>query len=205
MNSIDEFGIDYAAEQLRRSRHPLRKSIKFFYLRNILRDVIGKTIDFGCGAGQLLACLPAGSVGLEVNPHLVGALRKAGLNAQRYDPADDFLFQGFSYGQYKTFVMAHVLEHFDDADKVLQKILRSCFRLGVERVIIVVPGAKGFQSDKTHKTLVNRRYLIEHELLKCEGYTVNEANYFPVDIELVGDYFVFHEFKLVYDRMDVPS
>ncbi|MEO8407474.1 MAG: hypothetical protein ABI476_03505, partial [Oxalobacteraceae bacterium] len=79
--------------QLRRSRHPLRKSIKFFYLKNILRDVVGKTIDFGCGAGQLLTGLPAGSVGLEVNPHLVDALRKAGLNAQRYDPEDDFYFK----------------------------------------------------------------------------------------------------------------
>ncbi|MEO8407473.1 MAG: hypothetical protein ABI476_03500 [Oxalobacteraceae bacterium] len=99
--------------------------------------------------------------------------------------------------------MAHVLEHFDDADKVLQKILRSCHRLGIERAIIVIPGAKGFQSDKTHKTFVNRRYLTEHALLTCEGYAISEASYFPVDIESVGDYFIFHEFKLIYDRICV--
>lgn len=205
MNSVNEFGVDYATEQLRRSRHPLRKSIKFFYLKNILRDVIDETIDFGCGAGQLLACLPAGSVGLEVNSHLVDALRKTGLNAQRYDPEDDFLFQDFIYGHYKTFVMAHVLEHFEDADKVLQKILRSCSRIGIERAIIVVPGFKGFQSDKTHKTFVNRRYLTEHGLLNCEGYAIRDASYFPIDIESVGDYFIFHEFKLVYDRVSIQS
>ena len=41
MKGTEQFDKDYAAEQLRRSRHPLRKIIKRFYLDNILRDVRG--------------------------------------------------------------------------------------------------------------------------------------------------------------------
>ena len=73
VSEISEFGSAYANEQLRRSRHPLRRLIKKFYLDRVLRELRGPTIDFGCGAGQLLARLPADSVGLEVNPHLVQA------------------------------------------------------------------------------------------------------------------------------------
>ena len=71
VSEILEFGSAYAVEQLRRSRHPLRRLIKKFYLDRVLRELRGPTIDFGCGAGQLLARLPADSVGLEVNPPLV--------------------------------------------------------------------------------------------------------------------------------------
>jgi SAM-dependent methyltransferase len=200
MSHSDDFGVIYATEQLRRSHHPLRKIIKSFYLENILRDIKGKTIDFGCGAGQLLARLPAGSVGLEVNPHLVAALRKCGLNSQRYDDGDDFSFLDFPCGYYKTLVMAHVLEHFHDADKVLRKILNSCSRIGIERAIIVVPGAKGYSSDQTHQTFVNANYLKEHGLLNCEGYAAMEISYFPVNHESIGKYFPFHELKLIYEK-----
>ena len=53
-SEIPEFGSAYAAEQLRRSRHPLRRLIKKFYLDRVLGEVGDRpTIDFGCGAGQL--------------------------------------------------------------------------------------------------------------------------------------------------------
>jgi SAM-dependent methyltransferase len=200
MNSVNEFGVVYAAEQLRRSRAPLRKFVKSFYLQNILCDVKGKTIDFGCGAGQLLARLPAGSVGLEVNSHLVTKLRRAGLNAQLYDVNDNFSFHEFLPGHYQTFVMAHVLEHFDHADNKLRKILHSCYRIGIEHIVIIVPGAEGFRSDPTHRTFVNKHYLIENQLLICEGYALREATYFPMNFESIGNHFVFHELKLIYDR-----
>ncbi|MGH9809968.1 MAG: hypothetical protein ACRD9W_22420, partial [Terriglobia bacterium] len=107
MQEAEEFDQAYAAEQLRRSRHPLRKIIKRFYLENILRDVQGATIDFGCGAGQLLARLPFGSLGLEVNPHLVAALREAGLNVRQYEPAVDRLsLHEIPVGYYRTLVLA---------------------------------------------------------------------------------------------------
>jgi SAM-dependent methyltransferase len=199
---ISGFDIDYASEQLRRSRHPLRRLVKGFYVRNILRHVAGPSIDFGCGAGQLLACLPAGSIGLEINPFLVESLRSKGLNVAHYDAdSDRFLLAGLSENRYSTFIMAHVLEHFADAAPILRTLLRSCRRLAVQRFILVLPGWKGYLSDATHKTFVDRRYLEREGLLACEGYILNRARYFPIDHEAVGRYFVFHELIAVFDRM----
>jgi len=195
------FNRDYATEQLRRSRHPLRRLIKGFYVRNVLRDVTGASIDFGCGAGQLLACLPAGSIGLDINPFLVESLRMKGLNVIHYDAElDRFLLAALSENRYSTFIMAHVLEHFADAAVILRTLLSSCRRLAVQRFILVLPGWKGYRSDDTHRTFVDRRYLQREGLLSCEGYALTHIRYFPIDHEAVGRYFVFHELIVVYDR-----
>jgi len=196
------YGQEYAARQLRRRRNPIRRAIKYFYLQNMLREVRGRTVDLGFGAGQLLERLPEGSLGLEVNPHLVEEARKAGLNAALYDTTtEEPLIGALPANAYSTLVMAHVLEHFPDADAMVRQILRSCRTLGIGRVIFVVPGAKGFRFDSTHRTFVNLRYLETHGLLSCEGYAVTTRRYFPGDQEWIGRYYTFHEFMFVYDRV----
>jgi hypothetical protein len=193
---------EYAARQLRRRRNPLRRAIKHFYLKNLLREVRGRTIDLGFGAGQLLERLPEGSLGLEVNPHLVEEARRAGLNAALYDTSrPEPLIDAVAADTYSTLVLAHVLEHFADADVMLRKILRSAGALNIGRVIFVVPGAKGFAFDSTHRTFVNMRYLEAHGLLACEGYRLTTRRYFPGDTEWIGRYYTFHEFMFVYDRV----
>lgn len=194
-----EFNLAYAEEQLRRSRHPLRRLIKNFYMDNIMRDIKGRTIDLGCGAGQLLARLPGGSLGLEVNPFLVEALKRKGLNVAHYDPAvDDFTLRDLKNNYFSTMVMAHVLEHFADSASVLRKLFRSCARLGIERLVFVVPGAKGFKSDKTHKTFIDRSFLERQRLIDCEGYAMIKSLYFPVNMEWMGRFLTYQEFKFVY-------
>lgn len=200
-DTAQEFDRAYAAEQLRRSRHPLRRLIKKLYLDRVLREMSGPTIDFGCGAGQMLARLPAGSVGLEVNPHLVEALRGNGIDARLYDgDADDFSLSTLEAGRYRSFVVAHVLEHFDDAAAVMRKLWRACARLGVTTLVAVVPGAKGYASDSTHKTFITRAWLRDNDLERCEGYALVGASYFPLDVRAAGDWFAFHELHLVYRR-----
>jgi SAM-dependent methyltransferase len=199
-----EFSADYAREQLRRSHHPLRRVVKNLYLRNILRHVTGPSIDFGCGAGQLLARLPPGSIGLEINSFLVESLRKKGLNVVPYDPqSDGFSLAGLAESCYSTLIMAHVLEHFADASFVLRRLLSSCRRLGVQRVVLTLPGWKGYLSDPTHKTFIDRRYLEREALISREGYALEHASYFPIDHEAVGRYFVFHELIAVFERTAV--
>lgn len=201
---MSQFAYDssYAERQLRRSRHPIRRFVKRFYLSNVLKDVHGPAIDFGCGAGQLLERLPVGSIGFEVNPDLVEALRDRGLDANQYDTATDQLcFSDVPEGRFTTFIMSHVLEHFDEAADGLRRILQSCERLGIKRVIVVVPGEKGYAFDATHKTFVNRAYLKENQLLHGAGYSVTSFSHFPVNWESVGNIFVFHELKIIYDRI----
>jgi len=201
MTDSSEFDAVYAAEQLRRSRHPLRRSIKRFYLDNVLQDVQGPTIDLGCGAGQLLARLPVGSLGVEVNPVLVEHLRSAGMNVLGYDAANDgFALTGFREDYYKTLVISHVLEHFEDTASVIRALWRSCARLGIEKIVAIVPGAKGYASDATHKTFVDVSFIEAQGLRRVEGFELVKWRYFPINRAVVGDYFTFHELKLVYSR-----
>lgn len=197
-----EFTRDYATEQLRRSRNPFRRLIKSLYIRNILQEVIGPSIDFACGAGQLLARLPLGSVGIEVNPYLIRELEDMGLNVIHYNPEDDqFLLLDLPERQYTTFIMAHVLEHFTNPAQILQTLLRSCKRIGIQRVILILPGWKGYQTDHTHKTFVNSHYLQTQGLLCSEDYQLRTLRYFPGNKESFGRYFVFHELIVVLDRV----
>lgn len=198
-----EFDRRYAAEQLRRSRHPLRRFIKGFYLRHILRNVLpGPCIDFGCGAGQLLKRLPLGSVGLEVNPHLIESLQSEGLTVhQARAELQDFELVNFAAGGFRTLVIAHVLEHLSEPAAAFGILLAACQRIGVERVIVIVPGAKGYASDHTHKTFIDSSYLKTYMTLNGENFVLSSLSYFPGPWEWVGRYFIFHEMMMVFDRV----
>lgn len=203
---VGEFDRQYAIEQIRRSRHPLRRLIKGFYLRNILRDVSGPTIDFGCGAGQLLAHLSLGSVGLEVNRSLIDNLRSVGLTVfQASATLQDFELLDFDTNKFRTLVIAHVLEHLPDPAQALQVLLTACQRLDIDRVVVVVPSAKGYASDRTHKTFIDQNYLTKKIPLQTGGFAQSSIRYFPGPWAWVGRYFVYHEMKVIYDRVTESS
>ncbi|OYV00267.1 MAG: hypothetical protein CFE45_09785 [Burkholderiales bacterium PBB5] len=196
------FDAGYADEQLRRSRHPLRRLVKGFYLRSVLAHVNGPTIDYGCGAGQLLALLPPGSVGLELNPHLVAAHRRAGLDVRQWQANDEgFDLPGLSPGQFKCLVISHVLEHLPDPTAALQRLLRACARLGVQRLIAVVPGAKGYASDATHRTFIDARYVATQAWHQLGAYRLSASRFFPLPWEGGGELYIYNEMQLVFDRV----
>ena len=199
-----EFDKRYADEQLRRSRKPLRRLIKGFYLRSYLREVRGPTIDFGCGTGQLLALLPAGSTGLEINPHLIAAIAARGLDVRR-SKGDlfDFDLVGFDAGRYRTLIIAHVLEHLTEPAEALTRLLTACRRIGIERVVVVVPTEKGFASDRTHKVFIDERYVQTRTAPTIAGFRRVKLAYFPGP-KWIGRVYPFHELRLVYDRAAGP-
>ncbi len=201
MSTHSDFGADYAAEQLARQRSPLRRLIKARYVQRVLRHVQGPTIDVGCGAGQILEKLPAGSVGLEVNPYLIASLRERGLNVRQIDATGDRInLAGIVSGQYRTLVLSHVLEHFVHAEAVLQRLLQDCAILGLDTVIVVVPGLAGYQSDATHRTFVHPDWLSQHDLQRQGQFALAEQDWFPVNAAWPGRYFAYHELHLVYRR-----
>lgn len=199
-DNVEIFDRIYAMEQIDRSRSPLRKFIKSFYIKDILRHVKGPTIDFGCGAGQLLQKLPAGSVGLEVNPSLINYLKNNGLNVEKYDPSlDKFNLLQLVGGKYKTFVISHVLEHFQDPILILESLLPALNRLGVTRLIINVPCHKGYLSDSTHQTYVDLNYVKATTVFEDNKFNLTKAYYFPVDNTSLGDFFIYNQLDLIYD------
>lgn len=197
MTTYDE---SYVNQYIKRSW--IRKTIRrIIYLKHILRYVNGPTIDFGCGTGELLALLPKGSIGFDTNKAAIDYCKRNNLNAKLYDPqTDDYKFAELEPKFYKTFVMNHVLEHIENPHEALKKILKSCNRLGIERIIIVVPGPKGFARDKTHKVFIDYEFFKKHNLTDAFGYTITKHKYFPFNFSWAGKFFAYNELVIIYEK-----
>lgn len=183
------------------NRSSIRKKVRTLYLNDIKKYCIGKTIDFGCGVGELLKILPEGSAGFEVNKVVVEFCRKNGLNVSLYIPEEDnYEFRMIEPGKYETFTMNHVLEHLDQSYIVINKIFESCHRLGIKRVVFTVPGHKGYRSDKTHQTFINMDYLITTKVCENSYYQLKMDKYFPVNAESFSKLFTHNELRLVFDK-----
>lgn len=198
----ESFTAAYADEQLRRSRSAFRKWFKKFYINNMLRYLEGPSIDYGCGAGQLLAKLPAGSIGVEINPILIQQLRADGLTIVAATGKDeDFELQGLRSGFFRSLVCAHVLEHLDNPARALGTLFAACERLGIRRVLIVVPGAKGFASDPTHQTFIDHEWLTQQFRPEGHQFKLRNIRYFPGP-RWLGALFSYHETLLIFDRIE---
>ncbi|MBU1109822.1 MAG: class I SAM-dependent methyltransferase [Candidatus Riflebacteria bacterium] len=199
MQTETEYNENYAKYQSQKGW--LRWYLRTPYLNNVLKHVTGKTIDLGCGTGRLLSLLPAGSLGLDINPRSIEHCRKIGLDAQVYDAEDDhFALSIFKPGVFKTLTMIHVLEHLTNPVDVLNKLTATCNRLLIDRIIIKIPGKKGFQFDKTHKTFIDTDFIESNNLTCLNNFKLTESSYFPFNIKVLGNYFTHHELTLVYNR-----
>lgn len=193
------FDSDYLDYQIK-SKTWMRTKIRGFYLRHIEKYNIGKAIDLGCGIGELLSILPEGSEGLEINKSAVSYCRKKGLNVQHYNPiSDDYQLKNFKFEEYQTLILRHVLEHLDDPHLVLSKILTTCCRLGIKRVIVVVPGKKGFNFDKTHNVFIDEAFIFDNNLHDVDDFSISILEYFPFNYRFIGDWFTHNEMIIVYE------
>jgi hypothetical protein len=184
-----------------KNRGLIRKLVRKIYLNDIRKYCIGKTIDFGCGVGELLKILPEGSVGFEVNRIAIEYCRSAGLQVEYYDPvADDYQLSMIQPGMFFTFTMNHVLEHLDDSQQIIKKIFSSCHRLGIKRIVFTVPGTKGFKLDKTHQTFIDKNYLQANGILDNKLYSMKVCKYFPVNWSAFSRYFTHNELRLVWEK-----
>ena len=184
-----------------KNRSPIRKKVRTIYLNDIKKYCLGKTIDFGCGVGELLKTLPPGSAGFEVNKVVVDFCKKNGLNVNLYVPGeDDYNFRMIESGNYETFTMNHVLEHLENSYAIINKIFESCTRLGIKRIVFTVPGHKGYQSDATHQTFINMDYLKRTGITDSKYYQLRVNKYFPVNSEGFSRLFTHNELRLVFDK-----
>lgn len=193
-----EFDEDYTQYQVRRSR--LRKFVRKLYLRRAASQLPGKTLDFGCGIGELLAVLPEGSQGFEYNKATVAYCRSLDLPVTHYDGfQDDWSLSSLSPAEgLESMVISHVLEHLHEPDLVFRNLLAAANRLGIRRVLVIVPGTAGFRIDPTHRTFVDEAFLMEN--LPAD-WRREDSFHFPFPLARAGDYFPYNElhFRVVRD------
>ncbi|HCH0556635.1 methionine biosynthesis protein MetW [Pseudoxanthomonas winnipegensis] len=192
----DDSYVDY---QNNRSR--VRKAVRSLYLRAAAGQLVGPTLDIGCGLGDLLRLLPHGSAGLEYNKAAVERCNENGLPVSYYDGfKDDWRLGMFSErARFGSMVISHVLEHLDAPAEILRKLLVSAARLEIRRVLVIVPGKAGFNSDETHRTFVDLELLSHPEITRGLPFTLRNSRYFPFNFRRLGDWFTHHELQALYE------
>ena len=196
----EDFGAAYTEYQLRRSW--LRRQVRRAYLVSAARKLTGPTLDFGCGVGELLSRLPAGSMGVEYNPASVALCRARGLDVVSYDGfADDWSLSTLPPDrEFTSLVISHVLEHLEQPEEVLHRLLVAATGFGVGRVLVIVPGRAGYKIDRTHVTFVDAQKLAKPGVVAGTGFEMTAAGYFPGNWRRVGDWFPHHELQVLYTR-----
>lgn len=126
----------------------------FFLYPRLSRELIGSTLDIGCGIGDFLA-YRKGTVGVDVNPRLVEYCLKRGLNASVMEvnklPFPDATFS--------SLILDNVLEHIEEPMPLLKEMWRVMKPNG--RLIVGVPGTRGYASDPDHKIFYSENLLCE--------------------------------------------
>jgi SAM-dependent methyltransferase len=196
---VSEYGAQYLEYQLR--KNALRRWVRGFYVRHYVSHCIGATIDFGCGPGQVLEHLPPGSTGLDVNPAAINYCHQRGLVASVYAPeVDQFELRGMDGSGARTLFCAHVIEHLDHPAVALQSFFRAALRLKLARIVLVVPGPKGFASDPTHRSFVDATFFRQQAALVAKDFELGKLAYFPGPWPWIGKVFTYHELMAIYVR-----
>lgn len=192
-----EYDERYTQYQLQRSW--LRKFVRKAYLARAAGQLHGPSLDFGCGVGELLQWLPPGSKGLEYNRATVDYCRAKGLDVTHYDGfVDDWSLSGLTKGDgLQSMVVSHVLEHLDGPGGILRKLLAAAERIGITRVLVIVPGMAGYRSDDTHRTFVDETMIRDNA---TTPWVPVEAFHFPVPSRAAGDYFLYNELHVRLER-----
>ncbi|WP_372372259.1 class I SAM-dependent methyltransferase [Xanthomonas sp. NCPPB 1638] len=195
---MTEFDSAYTQYQLNRSR--IRKLVRRIYLQSAQTLLRGPTLDFGCGVGELLERLPDGSRGLEYNRATVRYCRERGLAVDHYDgESDDWSLGALVEGpRFESMVISHVLEHLEQPHEVLRKLSAAASRLGIRRILVVVPGQAGFRADASHRTFVDAELLSQPRLLAGTGFRLCRWRYFPGNVRTLGNWFTHHELQSLF-------
>jgi trans-aconitate methyltransferase len=197
---MGEYGEDYARYQLERSW--LRKLVRRIYLQSAALQLKGATVDLGCGVGELLSRLPGGSIGLDINPVSIAHCRQRGLEAHGYDGEADGWSLNLLEGRtdLQSLVVSHVLEHLDEPMDKLSRLLEACTRVGIQRVLVIVPGRRGFASDATHRTFIDAAMLSAPSVTGATGFSLTSTRHFPINIAPVSKVFTHLELQAIFDR-----
>lgn len=192
----DDTEIEYQLEH-----NTVQKTITRWKNWNIRRHCVGAVIDLGCGIGSLLSTLPSGSLGLDVNRRSIEFCRAAGLNVRHYDKkTDQFQLKDIAPNKFRTLVISHTLGYMERPVESLDSLLSAGVRIGLKRVVVVVPGEKGFRSGLSKKTFIDETFFHENGFFSRDDWNAVEKYYFPFNMWLMGKLFPNNEMVVVFSR-----
>jgi 2-polyprenyl-3-methyl-5-hydroxy-6-metoxy-1,4-benzoquinol methylase len=162
------------------------------YRWNLRRLGPGKTLDVGCGIGRSLATLPAGSIGIDHNPHSIDIINRNGLIG--FLPADFRNSIYYALGGYDSLLLSHVLEHMsqEEGSRLIKEYAPLVKVDGL--AILICPQEKGYSTDDSHITFLNQAALCM--MLITAGFTVEKSYSFPLP-RVFGGIFTYNEFVAV--------
>jgi SAM-dependent methyltransferase len=137
----------------------------------LVRYLPGKTLDIGCGIGDMLA-FKANIIGVDINPGTVDYCKNKGLEALLMEP-DKLPFKNNSFD---SVLLDNVLEHIENPSALLLEIGRVLTVNGT--LLIGVPGNCGWLHDSDHKINYNEQTL--ENCLNKTGFSCKKIFYTPV-------------------------
>ena len=127
---------------------------KYWLYPRLCRRLKGRTLDIGCGIGDMLAFRPH-TVGVDINRHAVDFCSERGFEAHLME-LDVLPFRDSSF---ESALLDNVLEHIPEPDSLLEEVYRILLPGG--RLLVGVPGILGWKSDLDHKVFYDELKISE--------------------------------------------
>ena len=149
-----------------------------FYLYPVLeKNLVHPCLDIGCGIGDFLKFSKKTTFGVDINRQLVNQCAieglKVGLISDNKIPSDD--------SAYNSAILDNVLEHIAEPDCTLKETYRVLNENA--RLIIGVPGIKGYSSDFDHKIYYDDDNIIP--LLKKYHFSFEKKIVMPLPLNFL--------------------
>ena len=156
---------------------------KFYLYPRLCRYLKGLTLDVGCGIGDMLQTR-RNTIGADINPYLAAYCRKRGLDARLINNSR-LPFEG---GTFQSVILDNVLEHIASPDDLIKEICRVLKRGG--RLVIGVPGTKGYRRDADHKVFYDEKKL--ESTIQEHGFIQSAFFYIPIKSDWMNHHFSFY-------------
>lgn len=127
---------------------------KYWLYPRLCRHLSGSVLDIGCGIGDLLS-FRENTIGVDINPRAVAWCREKGYRAEMMAPG----VLPFQAAEFDGVVIDNVLEHITDPQPLLAEARRVLKQNG--RLLIGVPGRRGYTCDPDHKVFYDESSLVE--------------------------------------------